>query len=132
MTAFTPSEVATTYILAVGRGDLESVRPLLSPNVRFTTAGATVHGPDGYLAALGRIKPVLARNEIRQTFVNQTDVCVLYDFLTDTPVGAIPTVEVLGVDDSGQIERIELIFEQARWPEVMEALASRGRSAQSG
>ena len=86
--------------------------------------GDTVQDSDAYLAALQRLTTILLRNEIRRVFVDGDDVCVIYDFVTDTPVGAVRSIEWLTLQD-GRIRTIRLLFERERWPEVMAELAKR-------
>ncbi len=51
-------------------------------------------------------------------------MCLIYDFVTDTPVGAVPTVEWLRVED-GRIRSVWLLFDRQPWPAVMEEVARR-------
>jgi hypothetical protein len=53
---------------------------------------------------------------------------VIYDFVTDTPVGAVASVEWLKIEDD-RIASVHLIFENARWPEVLDTLAVAVMSA---
>ena len=53
-----------------------------------------------WLAALAGFGLILARNEIRQTIVDRAQVVIVYDFVTDTPVGVVPCVELLELDES--------------------------------
>jgi len=49
---------------------------------------------------------------------------VIYDFVTDTAVGAVPSVEWLRVED-GRIRSIQLVFHSQPWPAVVEELTRR-------
>jgi hypothetical protein len=51
-------------------------------------------------------------------------VLVVYDCVTDTPVGAVPTAEWLTIED-GQVRSIQLLFERERWPEALAELEKR-------
>jgi hypothetical protein len=57
-------------------------------------------------------------------FVDGDDAIVFYDFVTDTPVGAVTSVELLRFED-GKVREIDLVFERDRWPEVLEELGRR-------
>lgn len=50
--------------------------------------------------------------------------CVIYDFVTDTPVGAVVSVEYVKFKD-GRIASSLLVFERLHWPEVMAELQKR-------
>jgi SnoaL-like domain len=122
-------QLTTEYIDAVGEGRLEDVRELLHPELIFEGPGPNpLHGPDDYVAALRRLSPIIARNEIKRVFVEGDEACVIYDFVTDTPVGPVRTVEWLTFEDD-RIAAIRLLFEQSRWPEVLEHLARAGAPA---
>jgi hypothetical protein len=81
----------------------------------------SLRGADAYLAALRRLSPIIARNEIRHVYVDEEGACVLYDFVTGTPVGPVASVERLTIED-GRIRSIWLLFDKGRWPEVVERL----------
>jgi ketosteroid isomerase-like protein len=122
-------QLTTEYIEAVGEGRLDDVRELLNPDVTFEGPGLNrLDGADAYLAALRRLSPIIARNEIRRVFVDGEETCVVYDFVTDTPVGPVRSVEWLTFED-GRIATVRLLFDKARWPEVLEHLARVGAAA---
>lgn len=123
------AKIATAYIEAVGGGRLDEVRTYLHSAVTFDSPGLPSHtGVDSYLAALERLGPVIAHNDIRSVLADGERVCVLYDFVTDTPVGPVVSAEWLTFDD-GKISSVYLLFDKARWPEVLEHLGVSGASA---
>jgi hypothetical protein len=67
-------------------------------------------------------------------FLDGDEACLIYDFVTDTAVGSLPSVEWLTID-GGRIRTIRPIFANQRSPEVMEEAAKRagivGASPQS-
>jgi hypothetical protein len=119
-----PGAVARRYIEAVGARDFEAVAQLLHDDFSFTSGGRSTSSADAYLDALRKLAPIIARNEIRRVFTSGQEVCVVYDFVTDTPVGPVLSVELLTVD-ADRVRSSELLFEKARWPEVIEVLAAR-------
>jgi hypothetical protein len=118
-----PKAVSVAYIEAVGDKRLDELASLLHPRLEATIDDRTFN-KDEWIAALHRLAPILERNVVRHTVVAGEQVSVSYDFVTDTPVGAVPSVEWLGIED-GQIRTIRLMFQTERWPEVMEELARR-------
>jgi SnoaL-like domain len=121
--------LVSDYIHAVGDGRLEELPALLQPGVTFESPGLkTLRGVDEYVSALRRLSPIIARNEIKRVFVDENEACVIYDFVTDTPVGAVASVEWLKIEDD-RIASVHLIFENARWPEVLDTLAVAVMSA---
>lgn len=114
--------LATRYIEAVGRKDFDTVASLLDARVECTGNIAASRGAQEWIAALRRLSPILLRNEVRKVFVDGSEVCVIYDFVTT--VCPVPCAEWL-VINGGVITSIFLLFDRSRWPEVMEALKSR-------
>ena len=92
-----------------------------------TFAGTTLDMA-GWTTALKRLLPVLVRNEIREVFSAQDRVCVVYDFVTDTPAGAVRCIELLTVK-ADKIREIELVLDRVAFAPVNEALKAR-RAAQ--
>lgn len=123
MTQSESAAIARTYIEAVGAHDLETVGGLLSDELAAVFAGGTI-GKQEWIAALGRLLPALVRNEVREVFADGDRACVVYDFVTDTPAGAVPCVELVTVRE-GRITAIELIFDRVAFAPVNEALAER-------
>ena len=66
---------------AIGRGDMDAIRQVLAPEVRFTIPGSfrlagVFHGPDGFLQGLGQLVQASAgtlRVELVNTAVNGLD-----------------------------------------------------------
>ena len=122
--------LVTKYLDAVGDGRLDELADYLAPDVSFDGAGARpLQGADAYVAALERLRPVIARNEIRTIVVEGNRAAVLYDFVTDTPVGPVTSAEWLTVDAEGRITSVYLLFDKARWPEVLAHLEAVAAAA---
>lgn len=118
-----PRTVAIDYIEVVGDNQFDRVAELLHPDFAGWTGG-TAFDREAWLGALRGFGPILARNEVGQTIVDRDQVCVVYDFITDTPVGVVPCVELIGLED-GLIRSTWLVFEFEHWPEVMAELRRR-------
>jgi SnoaL-like domain len=113
--------VITRYIELVGAHDLDPLDELFAHSVVATTSGGTFDKAE-WIAALRRLLPALVRNEIRQVYSNAAGACVVYDFVTDTPAGAVTCAEWITLDPDGRIATVELLFEKANWAHVIEAL----------
>jgi SnoaL-like protein len=123
-TSADPVAVALEYIEAVGRKDFDRVASLLHTDLEFQMPGKTMNGAAEYLGALKRLGAILERNDVKATLVDGNDVCVVYDFVTDTAVGAVPSVEWLTLEE-GRIRTVRLIFHKERWPQVLAELRNR-------
>jgi len=124
-----PRDLVTSYIQAVGERRLESLPPLLEPDAEFTLGDNTARGRDAFVGAFRRLLPIIERNDIRHLFVDGDQACVVYDFVTNTPVGPVLSVEYLRLR-SGRIASSTLVFERLHWPEVMAVFKEREAKAQ--
>ena len=120
--------IARSYILAVGSHDMEALEKLLGEDLLATFAGTTLDKA-GWTTAIKRLLPALVRNEIREVFSAQDRACVVYDFITDTPAGAVRCIELLTVN-ADKISEIELVLDRAAFAPVNEALKARIPPAQ--
>lgn len=122
-------KLVRSYFGAVDKRNFEAVSGLLTPDFEFSTPdGLHVRGPADYVAALERIAPILKNSDIKRIFSDGDEACVIYDFVSDTPVGRIPSVEWIKFKD-GRIGSIRLIFHSQPWPKVLEELARRSPSS---
>jgi hypothetical protein len=126
-----PQALAVDYITAVGNKQFDRVAELFHPDIEFATRGKTLRGADACLVALRRLGPILLRNDVQRTVLDGNEVCVVYDFVTDTLVGAVPSVEWITFD-AGRIRSVRLLFETANWPIVLAELTRRAAAAQPG
>lgn len=119
-----PRELVTSYIQAVGERRLEALLPLLEPDAEFTLGDNTLRGRDAFVGAFRRLLPIIERNDIRHLFVDGDEACVVYDFVTNTPVGPVLSVEHITLRN-GRIASTTLVFERLHWPEVMTVIKER-------
>jgi SnoaL-like protein len=115
-------DLVTAYITAVGEHRLEDLPAMLDPDAEFTFGDTTLHGAEAFAGGFTRLLPIILRNEIRKIFVEGDEACVIYDFVTDTPAGAVLSVEYIKVRN-GRILSSLLVFERLHWPEVQAKLA---------
>lgn len=117
-------KLVTEYINAVGEHRLETLAAMLDPDAEFTVGDTTLRGAEAFIGGFRRLDPIIERNAIRKIFVEGDEACVIYDFVTDTPAGAVLSVEYLKFKN-GRIASSLLLFERLHWPEVMAALQKR-------
>jgi ketosteroid isomerase-like protein len=121
-----PKIVASRYLEAMSRRDFDEFERWLSPDVVFTGPGATLTGAREVTSAYQRLSSALIRNELRRLFVDGNEACIIYDFVTDTAAGAVPTVEWLKID-RGKIRSIWLVTDHVRWPRALEEIGRRAQ-----
>jgi hypothetical protein len=119
-----PAHIAREYVEAVGAKELGKVEALLAPDVEFTGPAMTWSSAAQVLTAFRRIGAILVRNEVRRVFADGNEACVIYDFVTDTPIGTVPTVEWLTIE-GGRIRSVKVYYDRAPWiaPRTAQATA---------
>jgi hypothetical protein len=121
-------KIALAYIEAVGRRDFAAAERLLARDVRFDGPAGTIEGLRDVSAAYRRVGPIVLRNEPKKVFVDGNEVCVIYDFVTDTPAGAVPTVEWITIE-GGLIRSLWLLTDHIRFPTALAELRRRAAHA---
>lgn len=117
-------DLVTAYIEAVGRRDLGALPAMLEPDATFILGDNTLRGRDAFVGAFKRLLPIIERNDIRHVFVDGDEACVVYDFVTNTKVGPVLSVEHVKLRN-GRIAQSTLVFERLHWPEVLAELKER-------
>jgi hypothetical protein len=117
-------DLVTAYIEAVGNHRLEALPAMLEPDVEFVVGDTRIRGVEGFVAAFERLTPIILRNDIRKVVADGDEAIVIYDFVTDTPAGAVISVEHIKFRN-GRIASVLLVFERLHWPEAQEELAKR-------
>jgi len=112
------------YINTMGEKHFDDLTAFLAEDVEFVGPKATLRGSGEYISILRRMGTILLRNVVKRVFVDGNEACIIYDFVTDTEVGAVPTVEWLTLKN-GKISKIHLIYDRHRWPEVVEEMNKR-------
>ena len=117
--------LALEYLNAVGKQEYPKVEALLAPDLQFRGPSMTRTSAAEFVGALKRLSAIHVRNDVKRVFVDGDEVCVIYDFVTDTPAGALPTIEWLRFDGD-RIRSIDLYYDRLPWQAVMAAIAERG------
>jgi SnoaL-like domain len=121
-----PEATALAYLDAVAKKDLGRLESLVTPDVQFTGPVSQLRGLRDLRSAFERISAVHVRSDIKRVFSDGNDVCVIYDFVTDT-AGALPTIEWLTCAN-GRIANIKLYYDQVPWLKIREELARRAKA----
>ena len=117
-----PKQTALAYVDAVSRKDFAALSALLAPDLSFKGPSRSTTSAEQYLAALRRLGPILVRSDLKQAVAEGADVCVVYDFVTSTPAGAVTMMEALRVED-GKIASVQLMYDRVAWKPAQDALA---------
>src|SRR4030095_9104521 len=87
--------LALEYLNAVGKHEYDTVEALVAPDLQFRGPSRTLTSAAELVVALKRLAAIHVGNEVKRVFVDGDEVCVIYDFVTDTAEGAVPTIEWL-------------------------------------
>jgi SnoaL-like domain len=113
------------YISAAGDKRFDRLAELVHPDATFSgTVKVETRGREAFVQGFRNLGPIIERNEVRELIVDGDRAAVLYDFVTDTSVGAVLCAEFLTFEDD-LIHSSTLIFDWRRWTEVMQELQSR-------
>jgi ketosteroid isomerase-like protein len=123
-----PKTLALSYLDAVGNKELDRLQDMLAPDLAFRGPSMTRSTARDFLAALARLGAIHVRNDVKRVFVDGDEVCVIYDFVTDTPAGALPTIEWLRLEN-GRIRSIDLYYDRVPWKTVMDEIGARAARA---
>ena len=104
---------------------------LLAPDVTYAGPGNATQGAAAYLAVLRRLGPIWKGSEVKKVFADGGEVCVIYDFVTDTAAGKVPIVEWVTVR-AERIASIRLFFDRLTFKAAADALAQRAQQAADG
>jgi ketosteroid isomerase-like protein len=123
-------KLALSYLDAVSKQQYDKVEALLAPDLKFKGPVMTRTSAQDFIGALKRLAAIHLRTDVQRVFVDGDDVCVIYDFVTDTTAGALSTIEWLNFE-GGRIRSINLYYDRLPWQTVMAAIAERAASANS-
>ena len=116
--------LALEYLNAVGKQQYGKLEALLAPDLTVRGPATTRTSAADFLGALKRLGAIHVRTDIKRVFADGDEVCAIYDFVTDTPAGALPTIEWMRFDGD-RIRSINLYYDQLPWQKVMAVIAER-------
>jgi ketosteroid isomerase-like protein len=102
--------IADKFFKSWTTGDFDTARSLLHDDVRFRGPIDSFDSADGYISALRGLAQIVKGAEEHKIFVDGNDVCVIYDLVTNTPVGNAPTAEWYHMRD-GKISSVRVFFD---------------------
>lgn len=113
------------YTRAVSEGNFDRLGQLVHADASFGgTVAAEAQGAEPFVQGFRNLRPITRRTDVRSVVVEDDRAAVMYDLMTDTPVGSVLCAEFLTIQD-GLLRSSTLIFDWRRWPEVIEELRSR-------
>jgi ketosteroid isomerase-like protein len=86
-----PKVVASRCLEAWSQGDFDAARALLDEHVQFTGPLGHTESADEYIEGVRGLAKSVTSIEQRRIFGEGDDVCIVYDLVTKTSAGAVPT-----------------------------------------
>jgi ketosteroid isomerase-like protein len=117
----TPADVASAFVEAFGRGDMEAVAGFLADDVAFESPRVALTGAGPVLAAMAEFAQVVTGVSVRAVVGDHERAMVMYDMATG-PFGTLRAVDHLVVRD-GRIVADTLVFDTYKVRKAMEASA---------
>jgi hypothetical protein len=124
MTTTDRKTLALSYLDAITKQDFARLERILTPDLEFRGPSMTRSSAAEFIQALKRICVIHTRSDVRRVFVDGDEVCVIYDFVTDTSAGALPTIEWLRFEGE-RIRAIDLYYDRMAWQPMMAVVAER-------
>ena len=110
MSATDSKAIVDKFFDAWTSGDFKTVRSLVHDDVSYSDPIDQFDTHDAYIGSLQRFSQVMKAAEVQHVFVDGTDVCVIYDLVTNTPIPPSPTAEWFHLRD-GKISDMRVIFD---------------------
>src|SRR5260370_41866829 len=104
------SKVVGDYHQAKSKVAFAAARKLLHDKLSFHGPIETFDKPEPYLESLKKLHHIIQRIDMKKTFAEGNDVCVLYDMVTNTPAGTAFIAEWYQVK-SDKIAAIRVVFD---------------------
>jgi len=120
-----PRTLALAYVDALAAQNYAALEALLAPELRFRGPAMSRSTAADFIAAVKRLGVIHLRSEVKRVFVDGQDVCVIYDFVTDTEAGTVPMIEWVTVAQD-RIASITLYYDRLPWQTVTAEMMARG------
>ena len=122
MASTDPKAVADKFFKAWTTGDFVTARGLLHDDLSFDGPLDKFDNADAYVAALTGLAQIVESTEEQKVFVDDNDVCVIYNLVTNTPAGAALTAEWYHLRDA-KISAVRVIFDARPFAAMFEGRA---------
>jgi hypothetical protein len=103
-------EIIQSYESALESHDFDSARKLMQDDMTFVGPLDAFHAADDYIQARRQLAGIIQRIENHKWFVDDNDVCLIYDMVTNTPAGTAVVAELYQVKGD-KIASLRAIFD---------------------
>lgn len=103
-------QLSHAYLDAWSRRDLQGIAALIHPDISFRSPNGQIRGSEAYLAAAGRMLPLLERIDVNLRLHGPDSAMFIYDFVCQAPIGVARTAEAVRFKD-GLVCDSEVLFD---------------------
>jgi hypothetical protein len=100
-------QAVLSFIDALNREDFDSARKLVNENLSFIGPLGTRDGADVYVKDMERLR---LKYDVKKTFVESKDVCLIYDITFNKDHGAVYSCGMYHLE-GGKISSIRVVFD---------------------
>jgi hypothetical protein len=114
------AQIFESYLDRFTSGDVDGAAELLDASFAFHGPMVQADDKASFLKSTEGLLPIVRGYEMRRMWTDGDEVCAIYDFLVETPVGAgaIPMAEWAVVRD-GRLVSSRLLFDTAAFAALM-------------
>lgn len=110
------------YVACMNAKDWAGVRALLADDLKFRGALNEFDDAEAFIESFRAFEPHFGGIEVETVFTRGDQACMIYGFVTTTPIGTTPTAETHVVRDS-KIVSIRSYFDARPYVPFLEQLA---------
>lgn len=114
------AKVVSDFRQAMGRGDFAAARQFLHEKLSFRGPIGSFDTADAFIEAWKALPMVVQQVEIKRVFVDEADVCVLFDLVTKRPAITVLVAEWYRVRD-GRIAIMQAAFDARPFAAILKA-----------
>ena len=122
MADFASRTTAVRFFKAWTTGDFDTARSLVHDDVSFAGPIDRFDNADAYIGSLRGLAQIVQAAEEQKVFVDDNDVCIIYELVTNTPAGSYPTAEWYHMRD-GKISAVRVFFDARPFAPMFEQRA---------
>jgi ketosteroid isomerase-like protein len=102
--------VATRFLQGWSAGDFATTESLCHDDVTFVGPMGETKGAGDYIRGVRGLAEIVEAAKPQKVLVDGDDVCIMYDLVTTTPAGTLPTVGWYHVED-GKVSSVRAFFD---------------------
>lgn len=115
-------ELVQSYFKALHSGDFAGLRALLHDEIQFEGPIDKFDRADDLVKALEKLSKIAKDAKVHRMFFDGDDACIIYDLITDTPIGTSQVAEWFRTRD-GKISGIRVHFDARPFAAMFQAQA---------